>query len=428
MKIDSGTTVSIKLQDEIIEGVFIHQKDNFYFIKLPNGYNLGIKKRNIKEIKVKSKKEILIKKEKQVKQSSKLPKISILHTGGTIASKVDYKTGGVVAKFKPQEILSMFPELKKIAKINSKLIANIMSENMNFAHYNILAKEIQKEIKAGAKGIIITHGTDTLHYTSAALALILQNIKIPVLLVGAQRSSDRGSSDAAINLISAAIFIANTKSAGVMVCMNENQNDFNCLIMNSLKTRKMHTSRRDAFRPINIPPIARVNYKTKKIEIITKQKIPTKSQKFSLKLFNENIKVGILKTYPGIKAELFSNFKDYDGLILEGTGLGHIPLVKFDKHTLENEKIHQALKKLTKPIIAITSQCVYGRINTNVYSPGRTLQELGILGNQCDMTPETAYIKLAWLLSNYKKPEINELYSKNMAGEISSRTENIFLI
>jgi len=267
-----------------------------------------------------------------------------------------------------------------------------------------------------------------LHYTSAALALILQNIKIPVLLVGAQRSSDRGSSDAAINLISAAIFIANTKSAGVMVCMNENQNDFNCLIMNSLKTRKMHTSRRDAFRPINIPPIARVNYKTKKIEIITKQKIPTKSQKFSLKLFNENIKVGILKTYPGIKAELFSNFKDYDGLILEGTGLGHIPLVKFDKHTLENEKIHQALKKLTKPIIAITSQCVYGRINTNVYSPGRTLQELGILGNQCDMTPETAYIKLAWLLSNYKKPEINELYSKNMAGEISSRTENIFLI
>ena len=428
MKIDSGVTVSIKLQDETIEGVFLQQKDNFYFIKLSNGYNMGIKKRNIKDIKITSKPKTTPKPTKQLKQSSKLPKISILHTGGTIASKVDYKTGGVVAKFKPQEILAMFPELKKIAKINSKLIANIMSENMNFAHYNILAKEIQKEIKAGAKGIIITHGTDTLHYTSAALAFILQNINIPVILVGAQRSSDRGSSDAAINLISAAIFIANTKSAGVMVCMHENQNDFNCLIMNPLKTRKMHTSRRDAFRPINTNPLARVNYKTKKIEIITKNQNPTKSQKFLLKLFKENIKVGILKTYPGIRASEFLNYKNYDALILEGTGLGHIPLVKFDKNTVENEKIYQTLKKLTKPIIAITSQCIYGRININVYGPGRMIQELGVIGNQCDMTPETAYIKLAWLLSNYKKEEVKELYLKNIIGEISTRTENIFLI
>jgi glutamyl-tRNA(Gln) amidotransferase subunit D len=172
----------------------------------------------------------------------------------------------------------MFPEINKIANISSKLVRNMWSGNMRFAHHNSIAKEIKKEVDKGVKGVIVTHGTDTLHYTSAALSFILEDLSIPVILVGAQRSSDRGSSDAAMNLISAAIFITNSNYSGVTVCMHENPNDDSCLIMNGLKTRKMHSSRRDAFRPINEIAIARVKPKEKKIEYL--QKITKKTGKF----------------------------------------------------------------------------------------------------------------------------------------------------
>ena len=234
MEAKAGDKVKIILKDEEIEGILMPSDSKTYFIKLNNGYNIGISKRNVKDIKFlsKIKKEII---HSKVKQKKGLPKISILHTGGTIASKVDYKTGGVVAQFKPEELISMFPELKTVGNIQSRLISNIMSENMNFSHYNLLAKEIQKEIKKGVKGIIITQGTDTIHYTSAALSFILEGLSVPVVIVGAQRSSDRGSSDAAINLVSAAIFISNFKSGGVFVCMHENANDDTNLIINGKK-------------------------------------------------------------------------------------------------------------------------------------------------------------------------------------------------
>ncbi|MCK5107626.1 MAG: Glu-tRNA(Gln) amidotransferase subunit GatD, partial [Nanoarchaeota archaeon] len=242
----AGNKVQINLKDEIIEGILMPSDNNSYFVKLSSGYNIGINKRNVNSIKdlgeVKQEKI----KVKEVKQDKKLPKISILHTGGTIASKVDYKTGGVIAQFKPEELIAMFPELKEIANIESRLLANIMSENINFSHYNLIAKEIEKEVKKGVKGIIVTHGTDTLHYTSAALSFMLENIDIPVILVGAQRSSDRGSSDAAINLVSACVYIANSKDKGVRICMHKNCDDEINVILNGVKARKMHTSRRDA--------------------------------------------------------------------------------------------------------------------------------------------------------------------------------------
>jgi len=415
-----GDLIKVITKDDSFTGIYIPQKDDkFISIKLDNGYNIGIDKRKIKEIKVikeykEEKREI-----PKTKQKKGLKKISILHTGGTIASKVDYKTGAVTAKFTPEELLEMFPELKDIANIDSRLIANIMSENMNFSHYNLMAKEIEKEINKGADGIIITHGTDTMHYSSAALSFILEDLSIPVILVGAQRSSDRGSSDASLNLISAVYFIANSDFAEVAICMHENIDDENCLILPGLKSRKMHSSRRDAFRTVNTIPFAIVNTENKSIKFLRKEYNARSNKKLRLKLFDEKIKVGILKSHPHMYPEEFLSYKDFDGLVIEGTGLGHIPT---DKEILE------AVKKI-KAIMVMAPQTIYGRLQMNVYSSGREIQEIGILGSYSDMTPETTFIKLAWLLSNYKKEEVKELIAKNLRGEISDRTEKeAFLI
>ncbi|MDD5086828.1 MAG: Glu-tRNA(Gln) amidotransferase subunit GatD, partial [Candidatus Nanoarchaeia archaeon] len=396
-------------------------------LKLESGYNIGIDKKNIKSIKLVKTAENKKEKKAEVKQNKKLPTISILHTGGTIASKVDYKTGGVIAGFSESEMLDLFPELKNIANIKSRKIASMQSEMMRFPHYNIMAKEIEKEIKSGTDGIIITHGTDTMHYTSAALRFILEDLPVPVIMVGSQRSSDRGSTDAAVNLISACYFIANSDFADVSICMHENMSDDSCLILPALKTRKMHTSRRDAFRAINSVPIARVNFNEKDISFIAKDYDKgDKNRKLKLRLFNEKIKVGIVKTHTNMFADEFLAYKNFDGLVVEGTGLGHLPNEEIDEHTKENKKIFDSLKKMIKEglIVVMSSQAIYGRIQMNVYTPLRELQDIGVLGHLSDMTPETSFIKLAWLLSNYNKDEVKQLITKNLKGEISERIQD----
>ena len=262
-----------------------------------------------------------------------MKKISILHLGGTISSKVDYKTGGVSAKFSEKDMLELYPEIKTIAKISSKLVANMLSEDMNFQHYNLIAKEIQKEIKKGTEGIIITHGTDTIAYTSAALAFILEHPPIPIILVGAQRSSDRSSSDAGLNLICALNFIAQTNFKDVAICMHSSTSDDACLILPSTKTRKIHSSRRDAFKAINSKPIARVT----KGNIGFIQKITEKKGKFKLRLIKPEIKIGILKSHPNMNSIEVKNYSKFDGLIIEGTGMGHIAVHNADKYSKENE-------------------------------------------------------------------------------------------
>ncbi|PIN81564.1 Glu-tRNA(Gln) amidotransferase GatDE subunit D [Candidatus Woesearchaeota archaeon CG10_big_fil_rev_8_21_14_0_10_30_7] len=416
-----GDFVKIRTEDVELEGKYVPSEDTkFFVLKLDSGYNISIPKRGIEGIELIKKNEVRDQKKAKAKLKKELPTISILHTGGTISSKVSYDTGAVYNEFTPEELLELFPELHDMANISSFLVSNMSSDDVRFAHYNILAKAVEAEVKKGVKGIIITHGTDTLHYSSAALSFALENLPIPVLLVGAQRSSDRGSSDAAVNLICAVNFIINTKYAGVAVCMHERSGDNTCIILPGTKCRKMHSSKRNAFKPINVPPIAKVNFEDKKI-IVFQQKLPKLDGKFTLKLFKEKLKVGIIKVHTNMYASQFSSFKNFNGLIIEGTGLGHAPINKTDKHTSEHEKIFKELTNLTKKMpVAMSTQTIYGIVDMNVYTPGRRLLEIGVLGNYTDMTPETAFIKLAWLLSNQPK-QVKELYNKNVRGEISER-------
>ena len=390
-------------------------------LKLNSGYNLNLDKKKISKMK-NLEKEIKIEKETNAKQiiNPNLKTITILHTGGTLASKVSYATGAVTPSFKPEELLEMFPELKEIANIKSRLIGNMFSEDMRFSHYNLIAKEIEKEIKEGVDGVIITHGTDTLAFTSCALSFALESLEKPVILVGAQRSSDRPSSDAAFNLICAANFIVKSNFNEVGICIHGKSGDDFCYILPATKTRKMHTSRRDAFKSVNGEIIAKVDKVN--MEFFMDYKKKEHKDKLKLKLFNEKIKIGILKAHPNMFAFEIKYYNKFDGLILEGTGLGHFPINFVDNTTKEHQLIYNELKKLCKkiPVIA-TSQCIFGRINMNVYETGRKMQEAGILGNLSDMTAETAFIKLVWLLSNYKKNEINNLVMHNFRNELNDK-------
>jgi len=415
--IEIGDTIEIKKEEKIFSGILMPRIDmgdrNCLVIKMKNGYNVGLRFSKDLEVNLVSKGYKKVTELKPIIYDKAKPKISILSMGGTIASKVDYKTGGVVPSFTAEELTESIPELAETANIHGRQVENILSENMKFSDYKKLIAEIEKEIKEGCEGIIVTHGTDTLHYTASALAFALEELPVPVVLVGSQRSSDRASSDGPFNLICAAQFIASTDFGEVGICMHATESDDFCFIYPACKTRKMHTSRRDAFKTINSRPWALVS-PSGEIKIFkSNYKRKDKNRKLKVK-DNFEDKVAILKSYPDMEPKIIDFFTKggYKGLVLEGTGLGHIP-----------SYLSKSLQKfLEKGIVVMTSQCLSGRINMNVYSTGRELEQLGVIPVE-DMLPETAYVKLAWLLGNYDKKEVKRLIKENLRGEISDRSE-----
>src|SRR3989344_3217277 len=250
----AGEGVQVPSGKKGYEGILLQSpREGLLILKLESGYNVGINEKGSKvQVLKPAAKKTEMKKGAIIR--SPLPKIMILHTGGTIASKVDYETGAVITRFTPEEIIELFPKLHDIASIDSRLLRNMWSGDMRFAHYNIMAKAIAEEIKKGVCGIIITHGTDTMGYTAAGLSFMLEGLNIPVILVGSQRSSDRGSTDAEMNLVCATQFIIKSGFKGVAICMHDTMSDDACVILPACKTRKMHSSRRDAFKSINVEP------------------------------------------------------------------------------------------------------------------------------------------------------------------------------
>ncbi|MBW6451285.1 MAG: Glu-tRNA(Gln) amidotransferase subunit GatD [DPANN group archaeon] len=427
LKIVIGSKIVVKTKDTIYEGILMPRSElsdqNTIVMKLDNGYNVGILYTKDVSIQASKTKAIVrtLGKQKQVNQKfdPKKPKISLVSTGGTISARVDYKTGGVYFLMDPEEILSGVPELKDIINLDSiKSPFKVGSEDMSPKDYIVLAKTIAKELNSGADGVIVTHGTDTLHYTSAALSFMLRDLSKPVALVGAQKSSDRSSFDGAINLICAARYVA-SDMAGVAVVMHGSLNDDYCLVTPGTKVRKMHTSRRDAFRPINALPIAKI-WHDGKCEIIDKAYKKKSDSKVTLDAKFED-KVAIVHTYPGAKTDILDFYvaNRYKGIVIGATALGHVP-----------SSWLSSLKKMIDAGISvvIASQTLYGSTHPHVYRQLIELDNIGVIFVK-DMLPEVAYIKLGWVLAHVtKSDDVKKMMLENYAGEFTTcLTLNMFL-
>ena len=387
-----------------------YSNEEFIVIKMSSGYNIGIDSNSITSIKkIKSGEEPKFNPPTKPDVKETLPKISILGTGGTIASRIDYKTGAVNPAFSAEELYSIIPELSDYANINTELISNIASEQMNPEDWKNMAEKVIEKIKDENQGIIIGHGTDTMAYTSAALSFALVNCPIPVILTGAQRSTDRPSSDASLNMISSVIVASKNQLNGVYLAMHSSIEDNEVSIHCGTRVRKNHTSRRDAFQSIGIEPIAIVNQGN----VTINKKFNDNKNKFEIKVnFDEN--VSLLKFHPGFNPKIIDAIVDSNtkGIILEGTGLGHV-----------NSKCNSAIKRAIDKgmFVGMTSQCLNGRIKMTVYSAGRDLLKLGVIPLE-DMLPETALVKLMWAYGNYKDEEIQKIMTTNIAGEFTERS------
>jgi len=418
-----GDKISIICKNSMFDGILMPTKsENSTFLKLKSGYNIGILNEKIIGVDMieKEKKE---KKEKpNIVQDSRLPKISILHTGGTIASKIDYKTGAVHSAFDPEDILSLFPKIRKLAQINSKLVFQMFSGDIDIQHWPILVKAIKEEIKINKpRGIIITHGTDTMAYTANALSYLITNSHIPIIIVGAQRSVDRGSSDGFMNLEAAINFINNTDMTGVAICMHENSSDESCVIHNGFYAKKIHTSRRDAFKSVNNEPIASIDEEGKITYYNSYSKYNSKEKTiYETNLSND---VAFIKFHPGFNSNIIDFWKNENikGIVIEGTGLGHGPINNLDEITKHHPELLKKIEKYKENIVFVmTSQCIYGGINMNVYSYGRDLKKAGVISAK-SMTSENAFVKLCYLLAKHNNniKKVKEDFEKNLKGEFN---------
>ncbi len=428
---EPGDRVSIAKDGERTEGMLMPRSSlgdrNCLVLKLKSGYNIGMDFAGAKvELLGKGKPAKQVPAKGVIAVEKGLPNISILGCGGTIASRVDYKIGAVFPASTPEEILLSFPELKGLANFKARVLFTLLSGDMAPAHWQAIAKEVAKEIKEGADGVILMHGTDTMGYTAAALSFMLKDLPVPVVMVGAQRSSDRGSSDNQMNMVCAAL-AAKSDIAEVMVCMHGSSNDDYCLLHQGTRVRKMHTSRRDAFRSMNVKPLAKIDYAAKKIELLrTGYRKRDKKRKLALD-DRMNPKVGLIQVHPGITPEFVKKLGEvYDGVVLAGTGLGHIPANPHGDNLAT--PILGAVKELVAKGIPVVMapQTLYGRVNMNVYAYGIVAKEAGVIGDYCDWLPETAMVKLMWVLGHTKEMKaVKEEMERNAAGEIGERSEVI---
>lgn len=406
------------------EGILLDRADDaddlHIVLKLDSGYNIGVStdNLNIKLIK-KGEKPKIEYEELDIKNDPNKSTVSIISTGGTVSSIIDYKTGAVHPAFTAKDLLQANPELLDLANIKVKALYNILSENMKVDYWiesaNLIYDEInelsQIENQNNANGIVVAHGTDTMHYTAAALSFILCS-PVPIVITGAQRSSDRPSTDAFLNLMNS-VAAAKSDIAGVTVCMYSNLNDSECYLHNGTKVRKMHTSRRDTFRSINAIPIATLENGNIKF-IHNHNHIKRGDVKLDINDKMEK-KVGFVKSFPGLTAEFIDYLIDssYKGILIEGTGLGHV-----GDHLIEPL---QRANDENIPVL-MSSQCIYGKVNMNVYSTGRKIASTGVI-SAGDMTSETAYVKLSWALGQSDNTkDVEKIIKTNIAGELGDKS------
>ena len=387
--------------------------DKHIVIKLASGYNVGIAADTITNIVERGRREANYRiPEKEFPRDESKPNIILFGTGGTIASRLDYRTGAVIPAFSPGELYGSVPELADICNLRTEKLYGVFSENMGPEQYVKLAERIGEEIKAGVDGVVIGHGTDTMHHTAAILSFMVQDPPVPIVMVGSQRSSDRPSSDAALNLISAVKAAAESDIAEVMVCMFGPTSDEYCLLHRGTRVRKMHSSYRSTFRTIGDVPLATVD---------AKRIVPLRND-YKRRRADRNVtvntafeeKVTILYYYPNMHPDVVDAVveKGYRGIVIAGTGLGHV-----------NKPLYPAVRRAVERGVHIymTVQTLWGYVQMYVYETGRELMEAGIVP-AANMLPEVAYVKLCWALGQTDdRDEVRRIMLTRVSDEITPR-------
>ena len=382
-------------------------------LKLRSGYNIGIRADRVTAVEILGRKEAHYKiPEKAFPYDPAKPNVKLLGTGGTIASRLDYRTGAVIPAFSPGELYGSVPELGDICNLETEKLFGVFSENMGPEQYIAVAKAIGREIAKGVHGVVIGHGTDTMHHTAAILSFMVQNSPVPIVMVGSQRSSDRPSSDAALNLMHSVKTAAESDIAEVMVCMFGPTSDSYGLLHRGTRVRKMHSSYRSTFRTIGDIPIA----------MVSREKITPLRQDYKRRRQDRNVvintafeeKVAIVYYYPNMKPDMIDSLIDngYKGIIIAGTGLGHV-----------NKPLYPALKRAQDKKIAVymTVQTLWGYVQMYVYDTGRDMMELGVVP-AANLLPEVAYVKLCWTLGQTTDlDEVKKIMLTPIAGEITER-------
>ncbi|MFH1941222.1 MAG: Glu-tRNA(Gln) amidotransferase subunit GatD [bacterium] len=399
------------------KGIILPRSENdddwHLVLKLANGYNVGIDVKTITDMKEVGYKEAHYKiPEKEFPFSEEKQNVKLFGTGGTIASRLDYRTGAVIPAFSPGELYGAVPELADICNLTTEKLFAVFSENMGPSQYIELAKAIGEEIEKGIDGIVIGHGTDTMHHTAAALAFMVQNSPVPIVMVGSQRSSDRPSSDAALNLIHSTTTAAHSDIAEVMVCMFGPTSDEYALLHRGTRVRKMHSSYRSTFRTVSDTPLG----------MVEKGKITPLRQDYNRRRSDRKVdvfpffeeRIALIYYYPNMHPDIIDSLIDngYRGIIIAGTGLGHV-----------NKPVYPAIDRATKAGVAIymTVQTLWGYVHMFVYETGRDLMSLGIIPAE-NMLPEVAYVKLGWVLGQTDDLEkVKELMLTPISGDITER-------
>lgn len=382
-------------------------------LKLRSGYNVGILAEKVLDIKIEGRKEAIYKiPEKAFPFDPAKPNVKLLGTGGTIASRLDYRTGAVIPAFTPGELYGSVPELADICNLDTEKLYGVFSENMGPEQWAGTALAIGKAIESGVAGIVIGHGTDTMHHTAAVLSFMVQNSPVPIVMVGSQRSSDRPSSDAALNLMYSVKTAAESDIAEVLVCMFGPTSDEYGLLHRGTRVRKMHSSYRSTFRTIGDIPVA----------MVSREKITPLRQDYKRRRNDKNViintafeeKVGIVYYYPNMKPDVIDSLIDngYRGIVIAGTGLGHV-----------NKPVYPALQRAKDKGIAVymTVQTLWGYVQMYVYDTGRDMMELGVVPT-ANMLPEVAYVKLGWALGQTEDlEEVKRIMLTPINGEITER-------
>ncbi|MFP4632976.1 MAG: Glu-tRNA(Gln) amidotransferase subunit GatD [Halobacteriales archaeon] len=402
--VEAGDRVEVRSEGSRFEGVVMPSSpDDGLVLKLDDGYNVGFERGSV-EVEVLAEAEADVGETDvetgvtEVEVDGSLPTVSLLSTGGTIASTVDYRTGAVTARFTADDVLSAIPELREQANYRGRVVANELSENLGPADWRALARAVYEEIERGVDGVVVMHGTDTMAFSASALAFML-DVPVPVVFVGSQRSADRPSSDNVVNAV-CAVEAAKSDAAEVMVCMHAGRGDEGCSLHRGVRARKNHTSRRDAFESVGTRPMGYVDYESRDVELKDGYRERGETDLEMESALESDVEH--VKFVPGKPPSRFPD--DAAGVVIEGTGLGHV-------HTDWIEVIDGY-----DGVAVMTSGCIDGRVCDRVYDTGRDLLDAGVV-EAGDTLPETAYVKLMWALANH--PEPREAMASDLEGELT---------